>query len=106
MIIAVDFDGTITEEHTYPEVGKLNLKAIEVLKKMQQKGHVLCLWTCREGKELFNAEKELYNEGLIFDYINNSPFSEGRRKIVADVYIDDRSFNSLIDWDIIEEEFC
>lgn len=103
MIIAVDFDGTITEEHTYPEVGKLNLRAIEVLKKMQQKGHVLCLWTCREGKELFDAEQALYNEGLIFDYVNNAPYSESRRKIVANIYIDDRNFGG-IDWDEIERE--
>ena len=48
MIIAVDFDGTITYKNAYPDVGEINLKAIDVLKKLQAKGHQLCLWTCRD----------------------------------------------------------
>ena len=105
MIIAIDFDGTITKTHEYPAVGKINEKAIEVLKKLQQKGHILCLWTCREGKELHDAVKSLYDEGIIFDYINNAPYSESRRKIVADIYIDDRNFGGF-NWDDVEKELC
>ena len=37
MIIAIDFDGTITKEHLYPEVGEIEERTIEVLKKLQQK---------------------------------------------------------------------
>ena len=48
MIIAVDFDGTITYKNAYPEVGEINPRAIEVLRKLQAQGHKLCLWTCRD----------------------------------------------------------
>ena len=34
MIIAIDFDGTITKEHKYPEVGEIEERTIEVLKKL------------------------------------------------------------------------
>ena len=48
MIIAVDFDGTITYKNAYPNVGEINPRAIEVLRKLQDQGHKLCLWTCRD----------------------------------------------------------
>ena len=103
LIIAVDFDGTITKEQQYPEVGEINPEAIRVLKKLQNKC-VLCLWTCRAGEELNNAIKKLKDEfDFEFDYINYSPVSTGSPKIVADLYIDDRILGGLLSWDRIEE---
>ena len=32
MIIAIDFDGTITKEHKYPEVGEIEERTITILK--------------------------------------------------------------------------
>ena len=49
MIIAIDFDGTITKEHRYPRIGVVDTKAIEVIKKLKRK-HTICLWTCRDGE--------------------------------------------------------
>jgi len=51
LIIAVDFDGTIVED-AYPKVGKPILFAFETLKKLQEDGHRLILWTYRSGNKL------------------------------------------------------
>ena len=44
--IAVDFDGTIVDDE-YPKVGREKLFAFETLKKLQEMGHRLILWTYR-----------------------------------------------------------
>ena len=51
LIIAVDFDGTIVED-AYPAVGKPKLFAFDTLKKLQNEGHRLILWTYRSGKKI------------------------------------------------------
>ena len=103
MTIAVDFDGTIVE-HKYPEIGKEKAFAIETLKDLQAEGHKLILWTSREGKLLEDAVAFCKERGLTF-YAVNSQYpekymfkkSEGR-KVVADLYIDDRNLGGLPDW--------
>ena len=90
LIVAVDFDGTITKTKEYPEVGEINAEAIEVLKALKGKC-ILCLWTCRAGKELDDAVRVLKEDwDFEFDFINYSPVNTGSPKIVADFYIDDR----------------
>ena len=44
LTLAIDFDGTIVED-AYPKVGKAKIFAFETLKKLQQDGHRLILWT-------------------------------------------------------------
>ena len=51
MKIAVDFDGTIVE-NKYPKIGKPKLFAFETLKKLQNEGYLLILWTYRHGQKL------------------------------------------------------
>ena len=70
MIIAVDFDGTIVEDK-YPKIGKLRGNAIEVLKKLQEEGHYIILWTCRDGSELEEAVLFLKEKGFVPDKIND-----------------------------------
>jgi len=108
MIIAVDFDGTIVE-HRYPEIGKIKLFAFETLKQLQKQGHELILWTSRYGKELNEAVDFCSRHGVEFYAVNcNFPgevFVEGEssRKIVADVYIDDRIPGGFPGWSKIWE---
>ena len=102
MIIAVDFDGTIVE-HKYPAIGKEIPFAFDTLKKLQEKGHRLILWTYRAGKELEDAIEFCRDHGLEFYAINrNFPEEEYdeslSRKILADMYIDDRNAGGLIPW--------
>ena len=49
MRIAVDFDGTIVE-HRYPEIGKEIPFAVATLKQLIREGHLLILWSVREGE--------------------------------------------------------
>lgn len=106
MIIAVDFDGTIVE-HRYPAIGKEVPFAVDVLKKLTEDGHRLILWTSREGELLDEAVEWCRQRGLTF-FAVNSENPEARwdkgpaaRKIVADMYIDDRNLGGLPRWPLI-----
>ena len=104
MVIAVDFDGTIVE-HRYPRIGKPIPFAIDILKQLQNEHHILILWTVREGDLLQEAIDYCAQHGLVF-YAHNSNFPDedrasGSRKLTADLFIDDRNFGGLPDWDII-----
>ena len=105
MVIAVDFDGTIVE-HDYPKIGKPIPFAIDVLKKLQKEGHhTLILWTVREGKLLQEALDYCSDKGIEFYAANkNHPEEENGdspRKLMADVFIDDKNMGGLPDWGII-----
>ena len=107
MLIAVDFDGTIVE-HRYPHIGKELPFAIASLKRIQEEGHRLILWTAREGKLLQEAIDFCEKRGLEFFAINsNYPGEEvdeagiRARKLHADLFIDDRSLGGLPDWGAI-----
>ena len=111
MIIAVDFDGTIVE-HEYPKIGKPKRFAFETLKKLQEQGHTLILWTYRTGKELEEAVEFCRKNGIEFYAVNeNYPgekFIPGKtsRKILADLYIDDRNFGGFPGWGIIYQQIA
>ncbi|HKJ41001.1 MAG TPA: hypothetical protein VKA27_02860 [Sunxiuqinia sp.] len=105
LTIAVDFDGTIVE-HEYPEIGKELPFAIHSLKALQAKGHRIILWTFRSGKSLEEAVKFCEEKGLEF-YAVNKNYPEEKfdqstsRKILADLYIDDRNLGGLPPWNEI-----
>ena len=110
MVIAVDFDGTIVE-HRYPAIGKEIPFSIATLKKLQTEGNLLILWTVREGELLEEAVEFCRKRGLEFYAVNaNHPdeqlkpdMSTSCRKVVADMYIDDRNVGKLPDWGAIYE---
>lgn len=95
-IIAVDFDGTLCE-NKYPEIGEPNKELIDYLKKRQENGERLILWTARNEEQTQQAVKWCKEQGLIFDAVNeNLPeiieaFGGDSRKIFANEYIDDRN---------------
>ncbi len=102
LIIAVDFDGTIVEDQ-YPKIGRPIMFAFDTLKKLQEKGHRLILWTYRKGRALDEAVEFCKKNGINF-YAVNSSFPEEEfdpthsRKIHADLFIDDRNFGGMKDW--------
>lgn len=109
LVIAVDFDGTIVE-HKYPEIGEEMLFAFSTLKALEKQGHTLILWTYRTGKELDEAVEYCRKNGIEF-YAVNKNFPEEKfdaatmsRKIIADVYIDDRNVGGFLGWSKIWEE--
>lgn len=102
LTIAIDFDGTLVE-NAYPKIGKPVLFAFETLKELQEKGHRLILWTYRHGNELEEAIAFCKAREITFYAVNKS-FPEEEfdhtqsRKILADIYIDDRNIGGLMEW--------
>lgn len=103
MIIAVDFDGTIVQ-HAYPKIGEPLLFAFETLRELQKQEHQLILWTYRSGKELEQAVAFCREQGVEFYAVNKNYPEEVydeqaiSRKILADVYIDDRNIGGFPGW--------
>lgn len=103
LVIAVDFDGTIVES-AYPKIGKPIIFAFDTLKALQKDGHRLILWTYRTGRLLDEAVVFCKQNGVEFYAVNKSfdeePFDINKisRKILADVFIDDRNIGGLMDW--------
>ena len=69
MTIAVDFDGTICK-HQYPQIGPEIPFAIDTLKKLQEDGHKLILWSVRQGDLLDEAVEWCKERGLTFYAVN------------------------------------
>ena len=96
-IIAVDFDGTLSINARWPEIGDPNKPLFEWLIKNKQAGRRIILWTCRCGDDLKAAVDFCEKQGLVFDTINeNLPelidlYQNDCRKINADLYIDDKA---------------
>ncbi|SDS07237.1 hydrolase [Gramella sp. MAR_2010_147] len=102
LTIAVDFDGTIVENR-FPEIGKPLLFAFESLKKLQEEGHRLILWTYRNNERLEEAVEFCKKNGLKFYAVNKSYPEEEfdgtiSRKILADIFIDDRNLGGMKGW--------
>lgn len=98
MILAVDFDGTLSFGK-WPEVGPGNIGLIDFLKKRKSIGDKMILWTCREGEDLQRAVDWCIDNGLEFDAVNdNLPevvemYGSNSRKVSCDLYIDDRAIS-------------
>lgn len=101
-IIAVDFDGTIVED-AYPGIGEPRIFAFETLKRLQKDGHRLILWTYRCNNRLDEAVLFCKEHGIEFYAVNKSfpeeEFNgEVSRKIMADLFIDDRNIGGVFGW--------
>lgn len=103
MVIAVDFDGTCVTER-FPLIGLEIPYCVETLKKLQENGHKIILWTVRgmygtsqttEHPQL-DAVKWFEDRGIKLDGINFNPFqfANDSRKIYYDILIDDRAFGT------------
>ena len=104
-IIALDFDGTCCE-FNFPEIGKIkpiNQKVIDFIRYQKLNGSTIILWTCRADTEkrkyLQEAVDWCKKNNIPIDYINeNTPhtksvFGQDTRKVVADLYLDDKALN-------------
>lgn len=106
--IAIDFDGTIVE-NAYPRIGKPMIFAFDTMKKLQDKGFRLILWTYRHGKSLDEAVAFCKEHGVEFYAVNQSfpeevATDDVSRKINADIFIDDRNIGGMWDWGLIYQE--
>ena len=122
MLIAVDFDGTIAE-HTFPEIGKAVPGAFYWMKKWQEAGATLILWTLRSdghikdgvdyGPVLTQAVDFCRENGVEFAAVNKEiedGWKTSSPKVHARLYVDDSAFGcpltpskrmgarSMVDW--------
>ncbi len=101
MIYAVDFDGTLSLGHCWPEAGEPNMPLFEFLKTEQAAGAKVILWTNRTGGLLMGAVEYCKHRGLIPDAVNENLqeiidlYGTDTRKISADCYIDDKAINPI-----------
>lgn len=120
-IMAVDFDGTVVT-HMYPQIGSEAPHAVRVMKRVQAAGNKIILWTCRE-EDPSNAEAEylqkainwMYESGIQLYAVNETRVDDDfrnpageRRKVLADLYIDDRNIGipkayGCVDWLWVEQ---
>lgn len=70
MIIAVDFDGTISRGK-FPAIDGEQPYAGESLRKLHDEGHKIIIWTCRTGDQLLNAINWLLERKIPFDRVND-----------------------------------
>lgn len=101
-IIAIDFDNTLhmgpSRMFPYTATKYANLGLIEMLvsnKKTHPEDKYI-LWTCRETElEIDQAVKFCDKFGLKFDAINDNVYKQFgyTRKVIADIYIDDRAIS-------------
>src|SRR5690606_8182134 len=87
----------------YPGIGKARMFAFKTLKRLQDDGHRLILWTYRYGKSLDEAIEFCQQNGITFYAVNKSfpeeQFDNSKsRKINADLFIDDRNIGGVLGW--------
>lgn len=108
MIIAVDFDGTLTDG-VYPELGKPQPGAVKAMSALKDEGHYLILWTCRTGDKLRDAINWMLEHGIPFDRVNDhcpaniAQYGDGGPKVYADVYLDDRNLGGFPGWFVAQD---
>jgi len=105
-VLAVDFDGTITDKNEFPEANKLKKDCKDVLNRLHDKGCIIILWTCRTGDTLDKATMYCKDNEIPIDYVNkNIPQIKGfaEPKIFANEYIDDANIGGFIGWLEIEK---
>ncbi len=101
VIIAIDFDGTIAE-HEFPEIGAAAPGAFEWMKRWQEAGAKLILWTMRSdgrsgtgrenGPVLTDAVEFCRANGIEFYAVNGNPTQAEwttSPKCYAHLYVDD-----------------
>lgn len=106
LVVAVDFDGTITKDNDFPHnIGVLRDGCKEAIDYIRQQ-HKVIIWTCRNGEYLEEMEQFLRDNQIAYDGINTDIYPKTDRKIMADIYIDDKNiFCNGIDWVKIKEYF-
>jgi len=101
VLIAVDFDGTCIDAE-----GEDQPFAADVLRYLASKGHKLMLWTCRENGPglphyLDEAVAWFRERGIPLHSVNENNVVDVRqrtRKMIADVYVDDRVIGGFPGW--------
>jgi hypothetical protein len=107
-VVGIDYDGTLAEGDSYPEVGRLDPEAVALVLRLQDAGAAVVLHTCREGESLRQVLEACREAGIEFSAVNaqvrgNEAFG---RKPLCDLYLDDKAWPQKamgrIDWQQVE----
>ena len=107
-VYAIDFDDTICSDG-FPKCGQVNMRMVDFINALHNKGHYWILYTMREGKYLDDAIEFIKMEvGVLPDAVNDNidflkeRWSNNPRKVYADYYIDDHNVGGVqIPWDTL-----
>ena len=103
MIIAIDFDGTISRGK-FPAIDGQQPYAVDTVNTLYDDGHYIIIYTCRTGDQLLEAINWLLEQGIKFHRVNdNKPenvreYGNNSRKIYAHQYIDDKNLGGFPGW--------
>ena len=113
--IAVDFDGTQVM-HEYPKIGKEIPGAYETMRKWQDLGAKLIMFTMRSDKELAEAVKHSEANGIKWFGVNVNPTQRAwtrSPKAYGQLYVDDAAVGCplihpehgrpYVDWEKVDE---
>lgn len=92
ILAAIDFDGTLAKWADFPNIGREVPHAVNVVKKLQEAGIAIILWTCRSGDSLDMAVQWCKDRGIDLYAVNVRPYQTDYStspKVHADFYIDD-----------------
>lgn len=109
LLIALDFDGTCVR-HRYPYVGETLPNCVEVLRKLINAGHLICLDTMRDwiNPSPLRENQSVMDDALKWFEIHNIPVFSVQphthasswtksTKCHADISIDDRNLGIPLD---------
>lgn len=105
-IMAIDFDGTITVQDSYPRITELRKYAKEVINFLVDIGVKVVIYTSRDvaiDQDTYEVHDDispviqfLKSNGIKFSAINKSiqfcPFKYNARKVYAHRYVDDKAY--------------
>ena len=97
MIIAIDYDETITDNTPYPKEGRIRPEAVKYIKLLYNKGYTLVLWTSRK-QPYFNQCIERLKKEDLYKYFTFRYETTPTGKVPADFYIDDKSIPGKLNW--------
>lgn len=101
LTLGIDFDDTIVNTQ-WPTIKGLRNGAKEAINKLHEDGHYIIINTCRWENQQHEAEVFLYEQGIRYNAINrHNPsamllYGNDTRKIWADIYIDDKNLESVM----------
>lgn len=108
MIIAIDFDGTISRG-PFPSIYGEVPGACAAITEIAERGHYIIIWTCRTDAHLLKALNWLLERNIPFHRANDhnpdnvAEYGPGGKKIYADVYIDDQNLGGFPGWPLALE---
>lgn len=100
IVLAIDFDETMAEP-AYPHIGAPKPNLSFCFKALKEKNYYIIIWTCREGLDVEKIKEWCIRHNILYDQINEhhptliKHYKNNTRKIMADVYIDDKCLFAL-----------